>query len=181
MIVINAPEFFDIDDSELGVFLAGGIKGCQDWQQRIVGLLQELTDGDEGYENLVVFNPRAGVFDSKDPMHFRRQVQWEFNMLHQARIISFWFSPETVNPITLYELGYQMARLPFCNRVILIGCDPAYTKIDDVKMQTKLARWQGTIHSSLIDLGKNIKHVYDEFGEGDIDFGQLRSDFPEEV
>jgi hypothetical protein len=146
MRVINAPYHGHIYFTEMAVFLAGGIKGCRDWQAEVIEKCKDM-------DGLVLLNPRAGVFDSNDAATFTRQVEWEHYFLDAAYAVSFWFSKETMNPITLYELGVQMG----CTRNhVLIGSDPAYVKLQDVKIQTKLAGWEGTIVHSTDELVEQI-------------------------
>lgn len=148
MRVINAPYHGHIYHNEMAVFLAGGIKGCRDWQQEIIEHCASMDD------RLILVNPRAGVFDSNDPECFQRQVEWEYDWLQQVDRVSFWFSKETVNPITLYELGFQMGYQGA--RTIFIGADPEYLKLPDVIQQTKLAGWEGKIVHTVEELGNQI-------------------------
>lgn len=128
------------DEAGLHVFLAGGISGCADWQSRVLYLM-ENTD-------FVFHNPRRNNFPINDPNAGVEQVTWEFNHLRQCDIILFWFAPETLNPIVLFELGaWSMTDKP-----ILVGCHPDYQRIQDVKIQMSLARPGLKIHSSIDSL-----------------------------
>lgn len=127
------------------VFLAGGISGCQNWQKRMTEML--LTT------DLVVLNPRRASFDPNDPNFDAVQIPWEHQHLRKASTIAFWFPPETVCPITLYELGTWT---PCLYKKIFLGIDPAYTRKSDVVAQTLLVRPDMEIVYSLEDLAAEI-------------------------
>lgn len=144
-------EALDIIKSGLpnrSVFLAGGITGCPNWQQEMVKLLSD-TD-------LIIFNPRRANFPIDDPSAALGQITWEHNYLRAADTISFWFAKETIQPITLYELGSWSTRL---DKDILIGVHPEYPRRQDVEIQTRLVRPNVRIEYSLEDLAKQIRMV----------------------
>lgn len=118
------------EDNNHYLFLAGGISNCYNWQDGIVTALQP-------YQNLTVINPRRKNFDINDPTMSERQIEWEFKWMNRADTILFWFSPETVCPITLFELG---AALTNNNKNLLIGADKNYSRRFDVKKQMQLRR-----------------------------------------
>ena len=73
--------------------------------------------------------------------------------LRLANAIAFWFPPETLCPITLFELGaWSMTDKP-----LFVGVDPKYQRRLDVKIQTKLVRPEITILESLKDLAVAIQ------------------------
>lgn len=112
------------------LFIAGGITGCEDWQQRLSRKL--YTVGFPG----TILNPRREEFDVNDPDAADAQISWEFEALAVADIVSFWFSSETIQPIVLYELG----RWLHSDKFVVVGCHPDYSRLQDVIIQTKLAR-----------------------------------------
>lgn len=135
MMIVTAPERWatgtdlaDYEGEELRVFLAGGITGCPDWQAE---LLHDVHS-----PRVTVLNPRRAAFDVTDKNLAFEQIQWEHKALRAAYGISFWFAAETVQPITLYELGaWSMTDKP-----LLVGCHPDYERRADVKIQTALVR-----------------------------------------
>ena len=131
------------DGKEPSLFLAGGITGCPDWQQEMITALSNTS--------LVVFNPRRTQFFShKDAA--KEQIIWEYTHLCKATAISFWFPQETLCPIALYELGaWSMT-----NKKIFIGVHPAYQRIQDVRIQTALARPDVQIVTSIEYLAQDI-------------------------
>ena len=110
------------------LFLAGGITGCPDWQQRMKIALVNV--------DVVLFNPRRKDFPINDPTAAEIQIKWEYEYLRKASMILFWFPEETLCPIVLYELGaWSMT-----DKKIFVGIHPLYKRKQDVEIQTKLAR-----------------------------------------
>jgi hypothetical protein len=79
------------------LFIAGSITDAPNWQKDLVKKLDNL--------DIVIFNPRRKGFDVRDPANSVEQINWEYDMLETADMISFWFCKETLSPITLFELG----------------------------------------------------------------------------
>jgi hypothetical protein len=147
MIYVEAPEMAKTD-SLPSVFLAGGITGCGDWLNQVVGSLRNL--------DIIVYNPRRKNFSVNDSDITEEQIRWEYEHLRKATIISFWFCKETSCPITLYELGcFNMTKKP-----MVIGMDPIYARRTDVEIQTGLARPEVPIVYSLKDLSKTIVSMF---------------------
>lgn len=152
-VVITAPEMpLSVEtESNIKLFLAGGITNCPDWQKEIIEQLKDLP-----YLN--IYNPRRTDFDVTKPEETERQVVWEYKALSKADMILFWFSKGSLNPIVLYELGMwgNSRNLP-----IFIGVDPEYTRGYDVAIQTKLARPDiMNIYGSVEDLAKAVKDFH---------------------
>lgn len=132
---VEAPnDIYSSDaNSAVRLFLAGGITNCPNWQQELVEVLMTRFRG----SNLVVYNPRRDNFPIDDPNASDEQITWEFDKLQHAHLVSFWFARGSLNPIVLYELGmWGNSR----KRPMVVGCDPEYPRIQDVIIQTKLAR-----------------------------------------
>jgi hypothetical protein len=126
------------------IFCAGGITGCPDWQ---AVMMKDLAGTD-----LVVFNPRRPDFDVKDPNASLIQIRWEHDHLREADAILFWFPHETLCPIVLYELGaWSMT-----DKKIFVGVDPGYKRLQDVIIQTELARPEVVVVSSLGALADQV-------------------------
>jgi hypothetical protein len=129
------------------IFLAGTITGAKlDWQKQITESLKDF--------DIIVFNPRR----EEKPEDGREQIIWEFEHLRLADIISFWFSPETVGPICLFELGTHS----MTNKPIVIGMDPKYPRRFDVEVQISLVRPDIPIVYSLKDLSNKISETLNE-------------------
>ncbi len=118
------------------LFLAGGITGVKDnWQAKAA---QELKDLD-----ITVFNPRRK--EEFKPEDEEAQIKWEHNKLYRADAISFWFPPDTLCPITLYELGAWSQwidpwKLVRTKKRLFVSVHPKYARLNDVLIQTRLAR-----------------------------------------
>tara|TARA_R110000803_G_scaffold62953_1_gene123396 strand:- start:47 stop:529 length:483 start_codon:yes stop_codon:yes gene_type:complete len=121
------------------IFLAGGITGCEDWQDRAFKLL------DESNTNLVVFNPRRDDFDVTDKKMGLDQIKWERDKLKQTGSILFWFSHETVQPITLFELGKCLQ----WDKPLFIGADRKYERREDILIQVALEKNRLHVHDTL--------------------------------
>lgn len=133
---------------EVSLFLGGGITGCYDWQAVMTCLLRN-TD-------LTIINPRRKHWPMNDPNASEKQIEWEFDHLHKATMIMFWFAPETLCPITLFEYGKWLVR----QKPLFLGCDPQYKRIEDVKTQTRLERpWQKVFTDIESVAGSVILHL----------------------
>jgi hypothetical protein len=141
---IECPEIYLPNRNEKSIFLAGGISGCLDWQQEMKDLLSQT--------NLTLVNPRRKNF-VKTPENDFEQINWEFNHFPKTIASLFYFPPETLCPITLYELGVQNSH----SKPLFIAIHPDYQRKLDVEIQTKLARPDVKIVSSLEDLAGQIK------------------------
>lgn len=133
------------------LFVAGGITGTYNWQDVFLRTLDNyLIRG----KTLIAYNPRREDFDMLDKTMEEEQICWEYQHLAKADIISFWFTPETLCPITLYELGYALGK----GRNVVIGIDPKYKRRDDVIIQANLAGYKGSFVNSLDLLAKEVVH-----------------------
>jgi hypothetical protein len=151
MIYIEAPNHEHDNNKDLPkVFLGGGITNCKDWQFDLVEDLRDL--------NCIVYNPRRKSFDLKDPNQSEIQIRWEHRYLSDSDIVVFYFSSETLCPITLFELGARlMSNLFSPYQSIYIYCESDYQRKFDVEFQTKLAQ-DSFVNSQEIN--------YKLFGEG---------------
>ncbi len=129
---------------EPSLFLAGGISECADWQRDLAEALAALP--------WVLINPRHPAFDAANPEAAAQQIGWEFRHLQRARAVSFWFPPETLCPITLYELG----KLSAGSKPLFIGVDPGYQRRQDVIIQTGLLRPEVEVVNSLEALAAQL-------------------------
>jgi hypothetical protein len=127
MRLVQCPETYAAQ-APLRLFIAGGISGCGDWQAELIGRLRQT-----GY---CVFNPRRRDFPEGDAEASRRQIEWEHAHLAAADLVSFFFPPETLCPITLFELG----KMAMSRRELYVGADPGYARRKDVAIQLGLIR-----------------------------------------
>lgn len=134
---VTAPDAYIATKDEIGVFLAGGITGCPNWQEEVKGKLEVLA-------GLVVYNPRQVNFDVTDPRGVDKQIKWEFDRLEDCDIFSMYFSKEGAQPICFYELGRYIVRMQ--NRFpanwkdrIIISYEDGFPRWKDVEVQAALA------------------------------------------
>jgi Nucleoside 2-deoxyribosyltransferase like len=129
---------------ETSLFLAGGITGCPDWQKEMIEKLKDSP--------LVLLNPRRASFPIEERNAAREQIEWEHLHLRKATAISFWFPCETLNPIVLYELGaWSMTE-----KKLFVGVHPDYQRMQDVLIQTALARPDVQVVMSTDELAQQI-------------------------
>lgn len=126
----NELSFYSCLDRERTVFLAGSITGTANWQESAARAL---------LKHFNVFNPRRANFDAKEPLVERQQIAWEFKHLGLAGITLFYFSNETLAPITLLEYGKQLEKCKYAPwRKTYVYLHPDYQRRRDVMIQTEL-------------------------------------------
>ena len=101
-------------------------------------MIEELRDLDNsGLFNLgglIIFNPRRDNFDVMDMGVKIEQIRWEHKCLEKCDICSFFFpASESVQPITLYELGKHLHK-----HESIVGIQNGYLRAEDVKIQLAL-------------------------------------------
>ena len=117
----------EFDGHGPSLFLAGGITGCANWQDKVVSGLSDQV--------VTLLNPRRADFPSGDPTAARAQIAWEHRALRQASAILLWFPSESLCPIALYELGaWSMTSKP-----LFVGTHRGNARRTDVIIQTSLA------------------------------------------
>lgn len=128
------------------LFLAGGISHCHDWQREMSA---RLADTD-----LTLYNPRRDNFPMNDPEAAREQIEWEHRHLRRAEAILFWFPPETLCPITLFELGAWS----HSTKPLFVGVHPEYQRRTDIEIQLHLSRPEVQIVYSLDALADQVRN-----------------------
>jgi hypothetical protein len=149
MIILRSPDRIESEiwrHAKASLFLAGGITNCRNWQLDMEVMLKDTP--------LLVINPRRDNWDMEDIDASRVQIEWEHYYLEQVEAISFWFSSETLQPITLFELGKYYNS----NKPIFIGIDPDYARRFDVEVQTSFRKRNPIpIVYTLEDLAQQVK------------------------
>ncbi len=145
---ITAPTYIQpsmIKDWSKTIFLGGSITGATNWQKDAAKVLVPYFS---------VFNPRRPAFDTSDESAERAQISWEYQYLEVTQINLFYFSHETLAPITLLELGatLESSKLQHYKK-IYIAIHPEYKRKNDVIIQTQLRNPQ---------FSKNITFSLDE-------------------
>lgn len=139
---IEAPTEFI--QNRPAIFLAGGISDAEDWQHAFVRL---LPDGDYS-----ILNPRRRDFPQGDPLVQTEQIEWEHQHLQKADLVTFWFPPQTLCPIALFELGTCCS----AGTPIAVGADPGYARRFDVWAQLQLRRPDVELVDSLEALSRQV-------------------------
>lgn len=145
--VVTAPEIYVRPWHQVAVFLAGGITGCDDWQEKTAISIALNTP-----DNVIVLNPRRNYnMDPTDVESAREQISWEYNELEDSDFAFFWFPAGGPCPITLFELGKEIvkakARGSFNH--LYVGCHPEYNRRLDVMIQLELAGFDDRVYSDL--------------------------------
>ena len=144
MTYIEAPNEFNGPGPS--VFLAGGISNTLDWQSELVALLAVAP--------VTILNPRRRNYPWHDPSAAEEQIRWEFRHLRAASAVAFWFPPETLCPIALFELGGRIAEP---KQGLFVGAHPDYQRRLDVQIQLKLARPEVAVVSDLKALADQVR------------------------
>ena len=142
---VEALEEYNPQPGERSVFLAGGINGAPDWQQKY---REYFADTD-----IILVNPRRKAPKWDEP-EGQRQVSWEFEHLRKVTTISFWFPAEAVCATSLLELGSAAVRV---SNPVFVGVHPLYWKRQGVAYQLKLARPEVRVVSTLEDLANQVR------------------------
>lgn len=134
------------------VFVAGGVVGVEDWQTAAAEVLT-------GY-GAIVLNPRRAHFPIGDPEQTPVQIRWEHRHLHLPGVLTmFWFpacdAAVTTQPIAMFELGAALGE----QRPLVVGADPSYPRVEDVRWQVELARPGTPVHASLADTLEATRHL----------------------
>jgi len=138
-------EYEPLPEDPPSLFTAGGITHCENWQERYCKSFEDTP--------LILINPRRPKFSSSADDD-TAQVDWEFRHLRKATAISFWFCVETLNPITLFELGSWSAS----GKTIFVGCHPQYQKRRTVIRQLHLLRPEVEVVDSLEMLARLVRN-----------------------
>jgi hypothetical protein len=139
---VEAPNEYDGDG--FSVFLAGSISDYANWQARVAKQLAGV--------DTIVFNPRRQEFPVGNRTEERRQIEWERRHLARANLVAFWFTPPTLCPIALLELGACCE----AGKPVVVGIDPTYGLKFDVSVHLCLRRPDVKVLNNLDDLARAI-------------------------
>jgi len=150
-VYIEAPNYVKLPWDQPSIFLAGGITGCENWQAKATEALKEIGD-------VTVVNPRRQNYDVNGGFDLvKEQIKWEHHYLDRVHQVIFWFSSETIQPITLFELGCRLRDYRIVSRQpLFIGCHPDYARKWDVFIQSSLEGYDMQIKDNLDDLLNNV-------------------------
>jgi hypothetical protein len=141
---VECPDVY-VPQGQRSVFLGGGVTNCPDWRADLRRALAGAP--------WVLLNPRRAHMRVDDTSMTHEQIEWEYAHLRLATAILFWFCKETLQPITLYELGaWSMTQKP-----LFIGVHPDYARRMDVLVQTRMARPEVHVVDSLEALAVQVR------------------------
>lgn len=120
----------EIKDWKQTVFLGGSITGATDWQALATDRL---------LPHFHVFNPRRANYSTLDPATEHAQITWEYYYITAATINLFYFSHETLAPITLFEFGALLEQSKLVHyKKLYVAIHPDYKRKNDVIIQCQL-------------------------------------------
>lgn len=128
------------DDPRNIIFLAGGITGCNNWQQYVIEKLYSSID----FDQYCIANPRRDDFPIDDKNEAFNQISWEFHALEECDIFSMYFvGSESDQPICMYELGRNVVRMKekypqSWKHRIVVSIEDGYKRANDVNIQLGL-------------------------------------------
>lgn len=131
MVRVIKPPHNPIKDKDLmTVFLAGSIEmgAAENWQQKVENYFSDNSIP------MILLNPRRDDWDSSwhqehENPQFYQQVNWELNALDSADLIILYFSPETMSPISLLELGLHAK-----SEKLVVCCPPGFWRKGNVEI-----------------------------------------------
>ena len=139
---IEAP--VEYEGGGAALFLAGGISDAENWQRCFLRLLPQ--------GEYTVLNPRRTEFPVGDTSAEAQQIEWEVRHLRRATMAAFWFPPQTLCPIALFELGCAVR----ARSRLLLGADANYARRFDVEVHLRLERPNVVIANTLQSLATQV-------------------------
>lgn len=154
---IEAPNYHnpgDLNDKQNTIFLAGSITNAANWQNTTA---QTLLDA-----GFTVFNPRRDNYNNQELNIEHNQISWEHYYLNLAGNYLFYFAPETLAPITLFEYGTILTELKYTPwKKVYVAIHPEYKRKNDVIIQTELRKPE-LIKNIKFNLEETIKQIINE-------------------
>ena len=149
---IQCPdELVKVQPKDTVIFLAGGITGCENWQQDVYDNVYCANSG--AMDNIILVNPRRQGFDVDNVYDSVAQIEWEHRHLNMADEVYFWFPKSGLCIITMFELGWALGS----KKKVRVGCHPEYCRAFDVKEQIKNKAPWVTVVPSLEELFAPLK------------------------
>lgn len=125
-LVLTSPENLPPQHDKPRIFLGGSIDmgTAPNWQKAVIESL--------GSEDVVILNPRRADWNpawkpEADNPEFRKQVEWELDALESSDIILLYFSPGSMSPVSLLELGLHAH-----SGKLIVLCPPGFWRKGNV-------------------------------------------------
>lgn len=166
MKIYHAPLPVDVfkllNNNQVSIFLAGSIEMgiAKNWQAMIIDELGNLEKQRNDGVEFVVLNPRRPAWDSTwvqsiDNPQFVEQVNWELDGIEQCDVVFFHFEPDTMSPITLFELGKALEG----DSKVVVSCPPGFWRKGNVDVACK--RMSMPVHDSIDSAFEElVTHLY---------------------
>ena len=136
----------NVKKDEISCFLAGGMTSGFNWQDKVIKEFRSFSERDPSlFDQLVLINPRRKFFDVGDVRYPREQIEWEYEAIERSTIFSMFFADgESVQPISLYELGRKVGSfadhyISIPDYKLIVTIVNGYKKAFDVVAQLELA------------------------------------------
>lgn len=134
LIILRAPEAYEVRNDDVLVFLAGPIQGSINWQENLITKLEKEFKDVEMDKNLVICNPRRDVIEN---FVYEEQVDWESNYLDIANkqgVAVFWLPKQdnkqqydkkdrSYGQTTRFELGELFSKI---DNTFSVGVQPGF-------------------------------------------------------
>ena len=133
----------------IDLFMAGGISGCWNWQDALYRAVSYHLDSllptgwELDHKPFTIASPRRAHGLEKDGKAASEQIAWEYEAMSRTAFTSFYFTRDTVQPITLLELGKHLAQ-PWGS--CIVACELGYERAFDVYAQTNLSLQDATLN-----------------------------------
>lgn len=134
-VVFTAPEKIPTEFGRYtkpSLFLAGSIEQnkAEQWQKKVIEQFKDVDD-------MFILNPRREIWtDDMGAAAMDQQVNWELDALARTDAAIMYFSPGTLSPISLLELGmFAGANETGCvlNRMV-VCCPDGFWRKDNVRI-----------------------------------------------
>ena len=164
------PEHIDL-------FMAGGISDCWNWQdalyQAVAYHLDSLLPAGWELNNkpFTIANPRRAHGLEKDGNAASEQIAWEYAAMGRTALTSFYFTRDTVQPITLLELGKHLSQ-PWGN--CIVACELGYERAFDVYTQTTLSLEDTTLNPGVEERAYGWPYAEAATKRGENDYRRFR-------
>lgn len=130
-LVVTSPEALPTLHDKPRIFLGGSIDmgTAPNWQKAVIDSLRG--------EDIVILNPRRADWNrawkpEADNPQFRQQVEWELDALESSDIIILYFSPGSMSPVSLLEMGLH-AR----SGKLIVLCPPGFWRKGNVDITSQ--------------------------------------------
>lgn len=179
VVVIKPPTAATkLPPKSISIFLAGSIEmgKAEMWQDDVIEFIKTVHDAN--IEEIHVYNPRRDNWDNSwkqsiDEPEFRKQVEWELDLIQRSEIVVFYLQPGTNSPISLMELGIVSHDSFAMKKHVIVLCPDGFHRKGNVDVTAMWFDMQ--LAKDMPDLKERIRNAIH-----DIQFNDL-SDLDEKL